>query len=191
MHWLRERDKKRCRRPRGLHHRVHGARCGPRLPERQHPISDSSVSYKCRISRGRSGGNHSFSKHSGLRQKTRSVMRRHYLNGQCGRCHLTDKTYCCGKTDHTLTHCYHLPKHHSWQKGPGIFGHNGTAILNFSVGSPSVRDGMDDQHGVRHGHSNVVLAKYGQCGGTGYSGPTTCAAGSTCKSSSAYYSQCL
>jgi len=33
--------------------------------------------------------------------------------------------------------------------------------------------------------------KYGQCGGTGYSGPTVCAAGSTCTYSNAYYSQCL
>jgi len=32
---------------------------------------------------------------------------------------------------------------------------------------------------------------YGQCGGIGYSGPTTCAAGSACVYSNAYYSQCL
>jgi cellulose 1,4-beta-cellobiosidase len=32
---------------------------------------------------------------------------------------------------------------------------------------------------------------YGQCGGQGYSGPTACASGSTCTSSSPYYSQCL
>jgi rhamnogalacturonan hydrolase len=32
---------------------------------------------------------------------------------------------------------------------------------------------------------------YGQCGGTGYTGSTQCAAGSTCTSSNAYYSQCL
>ncbi|KAJ3891477.1 cellulase CEL7A [Lentinula edodes] len=32
---------------------------------------------------------------------------------------------------------------------------------------------------------------YGQCGGTGYSGPTICASGSTCTESSVYYSQCL
>ncbi|PVF92426.1 hypothetical protein CPB86DRAFT_819649 [Serendipita vermifera] len=31
---------------------------------------------------------------------------------------------------------------------------------------------------------------YGQCGGQGYTGPTTCASG-TCKYSSQYYSQCL
>jgi hypothetical protein len=32
---------------------------------------------------------------------------------------------------------------------------------------------------------------YGQCGGSGWTGPTTCATGSTCTYSSAYYSQCL
>jgi hypothetical protein len=33
--------------------------------------------------------------------------------------------------------------------------------------------------------------KYQQCGGQGYKGCTTCEAGSTCKSTSQYYSQCL
>ncbi|KAI0034219.1 endo-1,4-B-xylanase A [Vararia minispora EC-137] len=32
---------------------------------------------------------------------------------------------------------------------------------------------------------------WGQCGGIGWTGPTTCAAGSTCTVSNAYYSQCL
>ncbi|CAG7853242.1 Xyloglucan-specific endo-beta-1,4-glucanase A; AltName: Full=Xyloglucanase A; AltName: Full=Xyloglucanendohydrolase A; Flags: Precursor [Serendipita indica DSM 11827] len=32
---------------------------------------------------------------------------------------------------------------------------------------------------------------YGQCGGQGYTGPTVCAAGSTCKFSNTWYSQCL
>ncbi|KAJ7575111.1 endoglucanase [Mycena floridula] len=32
---------------------------------------------------------------------------------------------------------------------------------------------------------------YGQCGGTGWTGPTTCAAGSVCVASNVYYSQCL
>jgi cellulose 1,4-beta-cellobiosidase len=36
-----------------------------------------------------------------------------------------------------------------------------------------------------------TAAKYAQCGGTGYTGPTTCAAGSTCTFSSQWYSQCL
>ncbi|TFK37374.1 glycoside hydrolase family 61 protein H [Crucibulum laeve] len=34
------------------------------------------------------------------------------------------------------------------------------------------------------------VALYGQCGGIGYTGPTTCAQG-TCKVTNAYYSQCL
>lgn len=36
-----------------------------------------------------------------------------------------------------------------------------------------------------------TVAHYGQCGGTGYTGPTVCAAPYTCKAANAYYSQCL
>ena len=39
--------------------------------------------------------------------------------------------------------------------------------------------------------SSGTVAKYGQCGGSGYTGPTTCAAGTTCTVSNEYYSQCL
>jgi len=35
------------------------------------------------------------------------------------------------------------------------------------------------------------VAKYGQCGGIGYSGPTGCQSGSTCRKTNDYYSQCL
>jgi cellulose 1,4-beta-cellobiosidase len=38
---------------------------------------------------------------------------------------------------------------------------------------------------------SATQTKYGQCGGQSWSGPTVCAAGSTCQSSSPYYSQCL
>ncbi|TAQ87506.1 hypothetical protein B7494_g4163 [Chlorociboria aeruginascens] len=41
------------------------------------------------------------------------------------------------------------------------------------------------------GPTGTTIPKYGQCGGTGYTGSTVCAAGSTCKYSSQYYSQCL
>jgi len=37
----------------------------------------------------------------------------------------------------------------------------------------------------------ATQTKYGQCGGTGWTGATACASGSTCTVSSAYYSQCL
>jgi hypothetical protein len=36
-----------------------------------------------------------------------------------------------------------------------------------------------------------TAAKFGQCGGMGYTGPTACEAGSTCTYSNAWYSQCL
>ncbi|KAF3009788.1 hypothetical protein E8E13_009990 [Curvularia kusanoi] len=36
-----------------------------------------------------------------------------------------------------------------------------------------------------------AVAKYGQCGGQGYSGATACASGSTCKAANKWYSQCL
>lgn len=36
-----------------------------------------------------------------------------------------------------------------------------------------------------------TVSKWGQCGGIGYNGPTTCASGSSCVVSNPYYSQCL
>lgn len=41
------------------------------------------------------------------------------------------------------------------------------------------------------GTGSGTVAKYGQCGGEGYTGSTLCASGSTCTYSNAYYSQCL
>jgi len=35
------------------------------------------------------------------------------------------------------------------------------------------------------------IAKYGQCGGTGWAGSGTCVAGTTCTEANSYYSQCL
>nr|AAM22493.1 family 61 endoglucanase [Phanerodontia chrysosporium] len=39
--------------------------------------------------------------------------------------------------------------------------------------------------------SVVLVAKYGQCGGLTYTGPTTCVSGTTCTALNDYYSQCL
>ncbi|KAK4236415.1 glycoside hydrolase [Achaetomium macrosporum] len=39
--------------------------------------------------------------------------------------------------------------------------------------------------------SSCSVAKWGQCGGQGYSGCTTCAAGSTCSKQNDYFSQCI
>jgi mannan endo-1,4-beta-mannosidase len=41
------------------------------------------------------------------------------------------------------------------------------------------------------GSGSGTVAKYGQCGGIGYTGSTVCSSGSTCTYSNAYYSQCL
>ncbi|KZV81446.1 hypothetical protein EXIGLDRAFT_685992 [Exidia glandulosa HHB12029] len=41
------------------------------------------------------------------------------------------------------------------------------------------------------GGGACTVAKFGQCGGTGFSGCTTCASGSTCTFSNDWYSQCL
>lgn len=41
------------------------------------------------------------------------------------------------------------------------------------------------------GSNGCTAAHWAQCGGTGFSGCTTCASGTTCKYSNAYYSQCL
>jgi cellulose 1,4-beta-cellobiosidase len=40
-------------------------------------------------------------------------------------------------------------------------------------------------------NTGATVAKYAQCGGTGYTGVTACAAGSTCTVANQYYSQCL
>ncbi|KAL9110050.1 MAG: hypothetical protein Q9227_005389 [Pyrenula ochraceoflavens] len=41
------------------------------------------------------------------------------------------------------------------------------------------------------GGAGGSVAHYGQCGGIGYTGPTTCASPYTCKVANSYYSQCL
>jgi hypothetical protein len=36
-----------------------------------------------------------------------------------------------------------------------------------------------------------TVARWGQCGGTGYTGATACVSGTTCTKQNDYYSQCL
>ena len=38
---------------------------------------------------------------------------------------------------------------------------------------------------------SCTVAKWGQCGGVGYTGCTTCEAGSTCNANNEYYHQCV
>jgi hypothetical protein len=39
--------------------------------------------------------------------------------------------------------------------------------------------------------AGTTQSKWGQCGGSGWTGPTACASGSTCSSANPWYSQCL
>jgi endo-1,4-beta-xylanase len=57
-----------------------------------------------------------------------------------------------------------------------------------STNNPTSTPGTTTTSG---GGSGCTTAKWGQCGGQGFSGCTTCASGSTCTYSNAYYSQCL
>ncbi|KAJ5488533.1 Endoglucanase-5 [Penicillium diatomitis] len=45
--------------------------------------------------------------------------------------------------------------------------------------------------GSGSGSSGGAQSVYGQCGGSGWTGPTNCASGSTCKAQNQWYSQCL
>lgn len=39
--------------------------------------------------------------------------------------------------------------------------------------------------------AQTTVGAYGQCGGNGYTGPTTCVSGYHCNSYSEWYSQCI
>lgn len=45
--------------------------------------------------------------------------------------------------------------------------------------------------GTSGSSTGAAAAHYAQCGGTGWAGATTCAAGYTCTAENDYYSQCL
>ncbi|KAI1863352.1 uncharacterized protein JN550_009672 [Neoarthrinium moseri] len=58
--------------------------------------------------------------------------------------------------------------------------------------SPPAETGASNAGGSASGSSGVCAqAQYQQCGGTGYTGCSTCASGATCKAQSPYYSQCI
>ncbi|KAH6645894.1 glycoside hydrolase family 61 protein [Truncatella angustata] len=63
-------------------------------------------------------------------------------------------------------------------------GPSGTAIQVTPPAQTSAAGGST-------GGDSCAQAQYQQCGGTGYTGCTTCTSGATCKSQSPYYSQCI
>lgn len=83
--------------------------------------------------------------------------------------------YCCNGND---------PNTH---QGYGSeYGQAALTFVNSKLSSSGTGTG-----GGGTGTGTGSVAKYGQCGGEGYSGPTTCVAGTTCTYANAWYSQCL
>jgi len=61
-----------------------------------------------------------------------------------------------------------------------------------SGGSPTTTaSGGSPTGGSSSGSSGSCSAKWGQCGGSGWTGPTCCESGSTCTYNNQWYSQCL
>jgi hypothetical protein len=58
-------------------------------------------------------------------------------------------------------------------------------------GNPNPGNGGGGNPGGGNGGGGCQVAKWGQCGGQGWTGCTTCAAGSTCRAQNQWYSQCL
>ncbi|KAI0043182.1 carbohydrate-binding module family 1 protein [Auriscalpium vulgare] len=79
--------------------------------------------------------------------------------------------------------------------GPSVFSCSGssgtTAASPTSSSSATVKSSSAPASSSSSTSSSGTVAQYGQCGGTSYTGSTTCASPYTCTYSSAYYSQCL
>lgn len=71
----------------------------------------------------------------------------------------------------------------------GTPGSPGTGTTTTSVGSTSIGSTSTTTSSTSTGTG--VASHYGQCGGTGWNGPTSCASGFTCTVVNPYYSQCL
>lgn len=68
----------------------------------------------------------------------------------------------------------------------GPIGSTGNSTTG--TGTPTGGGGGPTSTGSSTG---ATQTHYGQCGGTGYSGPTQCASGTTCQVLNQFYSQCL
>ncbi|KAI0448632.1 cutinase-domain-containing protein [Xylaria acuta] len=90
-------------------------------------------------------------------------------------CDSTDP-YCCNGND-ANSHQQYVNKY-------------GTQALTFIKSKLSSSGGTTPDPG-NGGGSGCSVAKWGQCGGQGFSGCTVCASGSSCTAQSQYYSQCL
>ncbi|GJE99435.1 glycoside hydrolase family 61 protein [Phanerochaete sordida] len=75
--------------------------------------------------------------------------------------------------------------------GPPLYGSSGSAVPPPPPPSSVSSSRPSSVSSAPTGPTGASVAHYGQCGGSGYSGPTVCAAPYTCTVSNQYYSQCL
>ena len=74
----------------------------------------------------------------------------------------------------------------------GVYGSQALSFINGKLGSGSGGGGGDNGGGNNGGgNGGSCAAKWGQCGGQGWTGATCCQSGSTCKAANQWYSQCL
>ncbi|KAK4183044.1 glycosyl hydrolase family 61-domain-containing protein [Podospora australis] len=77
--------------------------------------------------------------------------------------------------------------------GPAVFscGANGGGSNPTVPEQPATTLATSTRPATQPTAPSCTVAKYGQCGGQGFSGCTTCASGSTCNQANQYYHQCL
>jgi hypothetical protein len=80
--------------------------------------------------------------------------------------------------------------YNKWTNNPAPYYMPGPAVWSGSGGSSGGGGSGGGGNGGGGGSGGSGAPLWGQCGGIGWSGPTTCAQG-TCKVTNEYYSQCV
>ncbi|KAI0201156.1 cutinase-domain-containing protein [Astrocystis sublimbata] len=107
------------------------------------------------------------------------------------------KSYC----DNTDPYCCNGNDANSHQQYVNKYGSQAMTFIKSKLsnsggttpapGNGGGNNGGNDGGDNNGGGSGCAVAKYGQCGGQGYSGCTACATGSSCSAQNQYYSQCV
>ncbi|KAI0805595.1 cutinase-domain-containing protein [Xylaria sp. FL0064] len=97
------------------------------------------------------------------------------------------KSYC----DSTDPYCCNGNDANSHQQYVVKYGSQALAFIESELNASGGTSPGTGTGGGGGGTGGCSVAKWGQCGGTGFTGCTTCASGSTCQAQSQYYSQCL
>ena len=71
------------------------------------------------------------------------------------------------------------------------YGYISLIVMATAVACEAPTGSLEGDNAVQSSASTTCSAVYGQCGGSGWTGATCCASGSTCTYSNSYYSQCV